>query len=144
MSGGAVVLLVALGGAVGSLLRWGLEGWVEAWGGGHVGTLLVNVLGCLIMGVLLTWRRLRSVPVWAPPLLGTGVLGGFTTFSGYAVWARVVPSAERTSALVHLGLTPVLCLAALAAGALLAGRVLGIPVRPHHGIPTPPSHGGAP
>jgi len=142
VSDGAVVLLVALGGAVGALLRWGLEAWVQTGGGDHAGTLLVNVLGCLLMGVLLTWRRLPSVPVWAPPLLGTGVLGGFTTFSGYAVWARVLPSADRVAALVHLGLTPVLCLAALAAGALLAGRVLGLPVRPHHG-PVRPHHGGA-
>src|SRR5690606_20933324 len=62
VSDGAVVLLVALGGAVGALLRWGLEAWVQTGGGDHAGTLLVNVLGCLLMGVLLTWRRLPSVP----------------------------------------------------------------------------------
>lgn len=133
MSDRAVVLLVALGGAAGSVLRWGLEAWVDGGGGGPWGTLVVNVLGCLLMGALLTWRRLPSVPDWAPPLLGTGVLGGFTTFSGYAVWVRLVPSADRASALLHLGLTPVLCLAALAAGAMVAGHVLGIPLRAHQG-----------
>lgn len=132
MSGGAVVLLVALGGAAGSLLRWGLEGWVDGGAAGPWGTLAVNVLGCLLMGVLLTWRRLPSVPGWAPPLLGTGLLGGFTTFSGYAVWARLVASPDREAALLHLGLTPALCLVALGAGALLAGHALGIPLRPHH------------
>lgn len=133
MSGRAVVLLVALGGAAGSLLRWALESWVDAGGGGPWGTLAVNVLGCLMMGVLLTWRRLPSVPAWAPPLLGTGVLGGFTTFSGYAVWARLLPSPDRAEVALHLALTPVLCLLALAGGALLTGHVLGIPVRPPHG-----------
>lgn len=129
----AVVLLVALGGAAGSVLRWGLEGWVDGGSGDPWGTLLVNTLGCLFMGALLTWNRLPSVPGWAQPMLGTGVLGGFTTFSGYAVWARLVPTADRAGALLHLGLTPVLCGAALAAGALMAGRMLGIPLRLHHG-----------
>ena len=83
------LLLVALGGAVGSVARWRVSGWVL-----HqavdwrfpIGTFVVNVLGCLIVGALAglaikedffsTDQRL---------LLFTGVMGGFTTFSAFGL-----------------------------------------------------------
>ncbi len=82
-----LVLLVALGGAVGSLARFGV-GTALASGSASPswGTLVVNVTGAALLGLLVealalgrpTSRRLR-------PLLGTGVLGGYTTFSAAAL-----------------------------------------------------------
>ncbi len=73
---------IAIGGAIGALLRYLItEAMPGAQGGFPWGTLLVNVLGCLFMGTLTTYLlKGRPHPV-ARPLLVTGYLGGFTTFS---------------------------------------------------------------
>ncbi len=77
-----VFLDIAVGGAAGALLRYLItEAMPGAQGGFPWGTLLVNLLGCLLMGVLTTYL-LRSRPrAFTRPLLVTGYLGGFTTFS---------------------------------------------------------------
>lgn len=77
-------LWVALGGALGSLARWGLSGAVQRWSGGAFpwGTFAVNLLGSLLIGVVTALALERAlVPVPARLFLVTGVLGGFTTFS---------------------------------------------------------------
>jgi fluoride exporter len=80
-------LLAALGGVLGALARWGTaellppspDGWPWA-------TLLANLTGCLLLGALLAVLAGRSPePAWARPLLAVGVLGGFTTYSAFAV-----------------------------------------------------------
>ncbi len=81
-------LLVALGGAAGSVLRWLVGGWVHAasptstfpWG-----TFTVNALGSFAIGALLGLALERALVSPAVRLLlVTGVLGGFTTFSGFS------------------------------------------------------------
>ena len=83
-----VVLWVALGGALGSAARHG----VNVWSGRLLGsgfpwhTLIVNVLGCLLMGVLIELMALRlNVSNDIRAFLTTGLLGGFTTFSAFAL-----------------------------------------------------------
>ncbi len=80
-------LLAALGGALGALARWGTglalprpdDGWPWA-------TLLVNLTGCLVMGVLVgVLARRDAEPVWVRPFLAVGVLGGYTTYSAFAL-----------------------------------------------------------
>jgi CrcB protein len=80
-------LLAALGGALGALARWAVA---EALGGRPGGwpwtTLLVNLTGCLLVGVLLAVllaRFPRSTRL--RPFLAVGVLGGYTTYSTFAV-----------------------------------------------------------
>lgn len=69
---------VALGGGVGSAARWALAEVL----GGLTGLLVVNIVGCILIGVLYGWLDvLDNQPEWIKPLLGTGFLGGFTTFS---------------------------------------------------------------
>lgn len=80
---GVEVLAVAVGGAVGSLARWQVTVAVPH-GAGEAGwaVLLVNVIGSFLLGVVaVSVPRLLPRTRWAKPLLGTGVLGGFTTFS---------------------------------------------------------------
>ena len=83
------VLLVALGGAVGSIARYKLSGWVL-----HLtldwrfpaGTFTVNVIGCLLAGVLAGLAEKHDLlSPQARLLLFTGVLGGFTTFSAFGL-----------------------------------------------------------
>jgi fluoride exporter len=82
-----VYLLAALGGALGAFARWAVaESLPRSPGGWPWATLAVNLLGCLLIGVLVAVlaarrpddERLRT-------FLGAGVLGGFTTFSAFAV-----------------------------------------------------------
>ncbi len=80
------VLAIALGAAIGANLRYGIGLWAAqrfgtAW---PYGTFIINLLGCLLIGVLLTLAANRltlSEPVRL--MLVTGLLGGFTTFSTF-------------------------------------------------------------
>jgi CrcB protein len=82
--------VIAVGGAVGSVLRYGLERAITPPHNGFpVATLLINLLGSLLLGALVV----AVTEVWVAhpllrPALGTGLLGGFTTFSSFAVEVR--------------------------------------------------------
>ena len=93
-------LAVAAGGALGAAARYGVtRAWPTPQHGFPWATLAMNVVGCLAIGLLLGVERgplLRA-------FLGTGVLGGFTTFSTYAVeTGDLAPRAAVTYALVTL------------------------------------------
>jgi CrcB protein len=74
------ILLVAAGGAMGAVARYGTVQLVSKYSALPVGTMLVNIVGSLLIGVLMA--KLQSEP--AKLLLVTGVLGGFTTFSAFS------------------------------------------------------------
>lgn len=82
------VLLVGLGGFLGSIGRYGLSGVIlrqTAADRFPLGTLVVNVLGCLVMGLLAGLaERWHLFGAPARLFLMTGLLGGFTTFSAFA------------------------------------------------------------
>jgi CrcB protein len=127
------VVLVAIGGAAGSVLRYWMSGAAQrsvpavgAWSAFPLGTLAVNVLGCLVIGALAEIGDRRGpLSAEARALLITGFLGGFTTFSAFAnesvtVWRAAAP----VTALVNVVSSIVLCLAAVVAGrALMAALV---------------------
>ncbi|WP_460171877.1 fluoride efflux transporter CrcB [Thermus sp. FJN-A] len=79
-------LLVALGGALGSVLRYGLGAWVQGLTGPGFpfSTLLVNALGSLFIGVVLRLSWEGALSGEARLFLAMGVLGGFTTFSTFS------------------------------------------------------------
>lgn len=78
-------LQVALGGAVGSVLRYGVNILASRVTMAFpLGTLTVNVAGCFVMGLLASCLALRGGQHLAPLLL-TGLLGGFTTFSAFSL-----------------------------------------------------------
>jgi CrcB protein len=83
------ILLVALGGAIGSVARFKMSGWVlhatPNWRF-PAGTLAVNLLGCLIAGLLAGMAVKQDVfSPEARVFLFTGLLGGFTTFSAFGL-----------------------------------------------------------
>jgi CrcB protein len=118
------VVLVGLGGAAGSILRYWMSGAVQGLAsspaslGFPVGTLAVNVLGCLMIGALAQLAEQRSLLTPdARALLVVGFLGGFTTFSAFAnetvgAWR----SGAVLTALLNVALSVALCLAAVVAG----------------------------
>jgi fluoride exporter len=82
------LVLVTVGGAVGSLLRYVVGRWVDARltvGGLPWGTFVVNVVGSFVLGVLALWvlERLPANYRGLYLLFGTGFCGGFTTFSTF-------------------------------------------------------------
>ncbi|MDX6293376.1 MAG: fluoride exporter [Kribbellaceae bacterium] len=86
-TGPQVLGAIALGGAIGALARYGVGRALPHRSGAFPwSTFLINVSGCLLIGVLLVMiTEVRTVHPLSRPFLGTGVLGGFTTFSTFAV-----------------------------------------------------------
>jgi fluoride exporter len=80
-------LLAALGGALGALARWAIGAALPVPAGGWPwATLLINLSGCLLIGLLLALLAARWPHAHgARTFLGTGVLGGYTTWSAFAV-----------------------------------------------------------
>lgn len=125
------LLLVGLGGAIGSMARYCVgQGAARlfpaaAW---PVGTLIVNVVGGLAMGLLVGWMGLRAgagqenLRVFA----AVGVLGGFTTFSAFSLeTVLMIERRDYGMALAYVGLSVVLAVAALFAGLMLARASFG-------------------
>ncbi len=96
-------LLAALGGAIGAVARWGAAEVLPPTAGGWPwATLLVNLTGCFLLGVLIAVLAARSPePAWVRPFLAVGVLGGYTTYSTFAV--EVVRLVEDGAAVLAAG-----------------------------------------
>jgi CrcB protein len=122
--------LIAVGGATGSLLRYALQGVGQRMIEGifPIGTLLVNVLGCFVIGFLNALFT-GPWPIRADLRVGllVGVLGGFTTFSSFG-WETfsLANEGQWPRALANVLLSVVLGLAAVWAGDRLAQRWFGV------------------
>lgn len=122
--------VVAAGGALGSLARWGVAALLPHEAGELPwSVLLVNVTGSLLIGVLVAltltvWEGRRHVR----PFLGVGVLGGYTTFSTYALDGHELLDAGRPGvALLYLAGSVVGGLAAVAVGLWVTLRLARTP-----------------
>ncbi len=127
----AIVAVISLGGMLGAAARYGAGlAWPTPAGTFPWTTFAINVLGCALMGILMVvLTEAYSAHRLLRPLLGTGVLGGFTTFSTYAVDAqKLISHPAAPVALLYLAATPLSAIAAVWAGAtgtrlaLLRGR----------------------
>ena len=115
---------VALGGALGSVARFlTVTAAARIAPGWPMGTLAVNVLGSFAMGVLFVVLAQRSQ---LSPLLMTGILGGFTTFSAFSLDAlKLWQAGQPVQAAVYVAASVGLSLFAVALGAALAKGALG-------------------
>jgi CrcB protein len=118
--------VIAVGGAAGALLRWGVgREWPVLPGEFPWSTLWINVSGCLAIGVLMALiEEVLAGRIYVRPLLGVGFLGGFTTFSTFAVETRTLLGAHPALALVYYLTTPAAAILATISGAAIATSVL--------------------
>lgn len=123
-----VVAAVAVGGAIGATARYAATLWWPAQTGGFPWAIFwVNVSGCAVMGVFMViitdaWAAHRLVR----PFFGTGVLGGFTTFSTYAVdIQQLAVTGHPRTALTYLAATAAGALVAVWLAASATRRLLG-------------------
>lgn len=122
-----LVALVGLGGAAGTLARFGLARLLPAGGSWPVATFVANLVGAFLLGLLLealvrrgpedeTSRRLRLA-------LGTGLLGGFTTFSSLAIEIERLGADGRAILGAAYGLTSIVAgVGCAGVGVVLAAR----------------------
>jgi len=118
--------VIAIGGAAGALLRWDLgREWPVLPGHFPWTTLVINVSGCLAIGVLMALiEEVLAGRIYVRPLLGVGFLGGFTTFSTFAVETRALLGAHPAVALVYYLGTPAAAILATILGAVLVTSAL--------------------
>ena len=119
------LIAIAVAGAIGALLRFWMSSWVYGLFGRDFpyGTLAVNVIGCLAMGIsfVLLVERLGSAPEWRA-LVMIGFLGAFTTFSTFSLETlQLLEGGEIGRALTNVAASLILCLGATWIG-ILAGR----------------------
>jgi len=115
------MLLVGVGGAVGSILRYWAGGLAQQAAGGAgafpIGTLLVNVVGCMAIGALAQLGERSPLAPETRALLMTGLLGGFTTFSAFANETVIAWRAGATAiAVANVVVSVAACLAGVALG----------------------------
>jgi CrcB protein len=124
------ILMILVGGGVGSLLRYLVAGWGQSFGNGSfpLGTLIVNSVGCLLVGVLgAVFAGPHLVREEYRVALLVGVLGAFTTFStfGWETFA-LVSGGELRLALVNVVLSNALGLVAIWFGYRITERCIGV------------------
>jgi fluoride exporter len=115
-------LYVALGGALGSVLRYWLSGWVASKAGAPMwGTLAINVVGSFLIGVAAGWNSTHDA---VRLFVMVGILGGFTTFSAFSLQTlELLQKGDVTLGLANVALSIVLCLLGVWLG-YLAGRTI--------------------
>lgn len=123
-------LLIFLGGGTGSVFRFYVMGWVAQRAGlaFPYGTLTVNILGSVAMGLFIGW-----LARYAPPnahdlrtLIAVGFLGGFTTFSAFSLdTVSLIERGQWGAAALYIALSIILCVGGLFAGLLLTRGLAG-------------------
>ncbi len=120
------LLLVAAGGAAGSVARYVTGTLAGRWSGWPWGTLTVNILGGLLMGILIGALALRggAEQERLRLLVGVGFLGGFTTFSAFSLeLANMIERRDLAAAFSYSLVSVMASVGAVFVGLMLARRV---------------------
>jgi fluoride exporter len=123
-----ILFLIALGGAAGSTLRYLIGGMVQrtSASGFPVGTLFVNIAGCLLIGVFVRFLLNMQTSAELRALLVVGFCGGFTTFSTFSFeTVGLIEGGEYARAATYIVGSVMLCITATFAGMAAAGAIAG-------------------
>lgn len=107
------LLLIFIGGGLGSLLRYGLSRWPGNPSGGFPwGTLAANVLACLVLGLAVHYLATRAdLSPSLKPLILIGFCGGFSTFSTFSLETfRMIEAGQWIMALAYVLISTLACL----------------------------------
>jgi fluoride exporter len=122
-----IVLWVALGGGIGAAARHGVNVWSSRVLGTEFPwhTLIVNLLGCFLMGLLIGLMALKlNLSQEVRAFLATGILGGFTTFSAFSLdVAMLIERKAMLSAGAYVGSSVLFSILAVFAGLFLSRAV---------------------
>jgi fluoride exporter len=125
-------LVIGLGGALGSMLRFGIGSFIDSnvQKGGSAfswGTIIVNITGCFIIGFIWTISASEGrilLSSYTRSFILIGILGGYTTFSSFGLQTFLLAQAgQRWEAAANVLLSVVLCLIGVWLGAMLAGWI---------------------
>lgn len=122
------LLWICAGGAVGTGARYLVSGWVLGWLGSSFpyGTLVVNVLGSFLLGVLMHVGLTLDMSPTVRLALTTGLMGGFTTFSTFSYeTVRLLEDGAFLLAGANVGITVATCLVACFLGLVVTRAMLG-------------------
>jgi CrcB protein len=123
-----ILFLIAVGGAVGSALRYLIGGAIQrsSASGFPVGTMFVNVAGCFLIGVFVRYLLNMQTSAELRALLVVGFCGGFTTFSTYTFeTAGLIEGGEYARAATYILGSVALCLIATFAGMAAVSAISG-------------------
>jgi len=121
------ILFIAAGGAIGAIMRYAVSNGIHMLAGRAFpyGTLTVNVVGSLLMGVLyiLFVERLSVTPEWRAILL-IGFLGAFTTFSTFSMETyNLIENGDMLKAFMNILLSVTVCLLATWIGVVIGREI---------------------
>jgi len=125
-------LVIGLGGALGSMLRFGLGSWIDSGAAkGNVifpwGTIVVNIPGCLVIGFIAAISAGEGRIILSSltrQFIMIGILGGYTTFSSFSLQTLLLAQdGQWWGATANVVLSVVLCLVGVWLGATLAGML---------------------
>lgn len=118
-------LCVAAGGALGALSRYGIGNLPFIAGSPHFKTLLINIAGCLMIGIAWAVFETWQVPRMWYNMVIAGFLGGFTTYSSFSLETmRLLGDGKVGESLLYVTLTVIGCLGACAVGLYITKSVL--------------------
>lgn len=118
-----VVLLVIAAGGLGAVSRFVVDGAIRSWSGSSypLGTLVINISGSLMLGLLTGLTIAHLLPDTVRLVVGTGFLGGYTTFSTASFETVRLMQQRRVPAALLYGLGTVLATTAVASLGLVIG-----------------------
>jgi len=125
-----VILAISLGAIMGALARYGLSSLVtKIMGTGFhfpLGTFLVNIVGCFLMGVVIMVMDTKfSTHYVTKQFLTVGILGSFTTFSTFSLdFITLLQKGSVVSACIYFALSSILSICGLYAGMILVKQLL--------------------
>jgi len=116
------LLFVFVGGGIGSVLRYGINSILSLYVIGQLGTLLVNVLGSFLFGIVVSIGQDRSD--YSNLFLLTGLLGGFTTFSQFSFDVVTLQNSGNLYSIIYILSSVLLSISMAILGIYIANRFI--------------------